>query len=356
MTLLLTFVLSARAEELAPLSVPEVLAREGLPLSDLPHRHPIYALFPFDLAPAIAEAWLASVGSDVDVRWRNLSGEPLEPVPEANAPAAALIAYAATLDEPMHLEQEVEAGTHAVQLLWRGDERVLIVRIGPAADTLVTAPADLWARLGGTATGPWTRDDQDAVWTATHTLEDDWLAAIAGVDWERLDRGEGWAAVRWRRRAPAYRLYATPGCMDGTAYGPARIGPPEAPFHLGVETAIHELGHVVEGASWGAAVSSGGRGRFRCAKKATKAMVEAYGTLLGARSPSDYGADRDTYPGEGFAEGFAFYVLHPDYLQRVAPDVYGWFEARGPLVESQARYDACMGLPQASALTRAYHR
>lgn len=101
---------------------------------------------------------------------------------------------------------------------------------------------------------------------------------------------------------------------------------------------MHELGHAVGygqfrlGAERRLATSGSERRRHRrCARDGywespvDAAFMEAAGGLW---SPSDYGIDDI---GEAFAEAFAFWKLHPDWLQEMKPAVYDWFAADGHL-------------------------
>lgn len=315
------------------LDVPEALAREGLPVDvDLPHRHPIYVRPPTD-------GYTAELLQSVDVRWRSLDGEPVPAVPEARPALGSLLRYAAK-HPGLLLEQEVRVGERVLQLLWRADVGVLLVRVGAVDAAVAPAPEDLWERLGGTAEGPWTQAGREAVWTALGELEEPWRSELSGIHWVQQEGRQGGAWLAWRKRAPVMKLTARAGCMEGTTYGAALIGPPQSARHLGVETAAHEVGHVIEGAAWARAVRE--NGRRRCARRAWKQMLQVYREQLGADSPSDYGAEGSLYLGEGFSEAWAFYVLHPDYLQRAFPQAFAWFQAHGPLTALDASYEACM--------------
>jgi hypothetical protein len=110
------------------------------------------------------------------------------------------------------------------------------------------------------------------------------------------------------------------------------------PLSLSVETAIHELAHILDnrlGPHPLASIFGGGpsdeMARYiglepeRFFPRFNALGYENYQKELGLElNPSDYG--RTKGPAEDFAESFRFAVLQPDYLVSSAPRRFSWFE------------------------------
>jgi hypothetical protein len=272
------------------------------------------------------------------VRWDATFAEPACAT-AAQAAAVLLVNLAQHVDRAgwVAAEQELLVCDQVVRLRFDPVARSLDVTGAPwTAPDAAPAPPDLWAQLGAeTQRGPWSPTDLTRLWAGVGALDEAERELLWGATWERhtgnrLDRGMG--MVTNRSRPPTLVIAFTDGALSGETWRDALLGG----HTLVQETVVHELGHVVSYAPFRQSVL---RRRARrhdpslapCPETTylRTPVLEAYERVAaGAVSPTEYGR-KDL--GEGFAEAFALWKLHPDWLAVAWPDVFTWFEGGGHL-------------------------
>lgn len=209
------------------------------------------------------------------------------------------------------------------------------IRRGPAAPyALPVGPTDLARRLGGRIRGPFTERERALLWLGFQRLHPEEQALLEGVTWRRRTGRFGKLLFAQSSAAMGSFIPTRPfiTMWSGMYEEDVLNGAPSDPLPKGLWTLVHEVGHAVAWATWYEAARAGQAGQLDAAACAERANdEEPVLTAFLAIAPeglTDYSGYAEH---EAFADAFALYHLHPDFLEVASPETLRWFEQGGHL-------------------------
>lgn len=209
-----------------------------------------------------------------------------------------------------------------------------VVRGPTGPYTLPVAPSGLASRLGGRVRGPFTERERALLWLGFQRLHPEEQALLEGVTWRRRPGRLGKLLFNGSSAAMGSFIPTRPLIAMWSAMYDEDVlnGAPPDPLPRGLWTLVHEVGHAVAWAPFYEAARAGLAGQTDASACGERAIdEEPVLTPFLAIAPEGL-TDYSSYDEhEAFADAFALYHLHPDFLELASPETLGWFERGGHL-------------------------